>query len=231
MKLYKLTDSAGYTRREKYNECQWGEGVSHSADSREKATLCGPGVIHAYTSPLLAILLNPIHANLDKSLLLLWEAEGDVVARDWDKVGVLTLTTLKQISAPVITTEVRVTFGILCAQEVCEDAAWNKWSADWLSGKDRSSESARTARASAREAERAARASACAVECLEEAATRAAEWAAWAVEWAARAAERAARAAEWAAWAVERAVDTAIDFHGLAEKAIALAKETHKGSH
>lgn len=35
--------------------------------------LCGPGWLHCYTDPLLAILLNPIHANIPEHDLLLWK--------------------------------------------------------------------------------------------------------------------------------------------------------------
>lgn len=56
MRLYKLTNQNGQT----YNQTQWGENVSHSGTGQGE--LCGPGWIHAYTSPLLATLFNPIHA-------------------------------------------------------------------------------------------------------------------------------------------------------------------------
>ena len=66
-KLYKLTDSCGRTR----DGTRWGPGVSHSGTG--KGELCGPGWIHAYEHPLVAVLMNPIHANFQNPRL--WEAE------------------------------------------------------------------------------------------------------------------------------------------------------------
>ena len=74
IKLYKLTDRDGQTR----NGTQWGPGMSHSGTG--KGELCGPGWIHAYEHPLIAVLLNPIHAIFQNPRL--WEAEGEVGLRD-----------------------------------------------------------------------------------------------------------------------------------------------------
>jgi len=140
--LYKLTDSNGCTR----GDTQWGPGVSHSGTG--EGDLCGPGWIHAYTHPLLALLMNPGHANIDNPLL--WESEGEIALSDYGlKVGCRTLMTLREIPVPQITTEQRVRFGILCAKQVCDDLAWNVWADKWLSGEDRSRESASTAAARA----------------------------------------------------------------------------------
>ena len=99
MKLYKLTDRDGYTRRGGSNETLWAEGLTVTA--RAQGTyLCTDQVIHAYTSPLLALLCNPIHANFTEPQL--WEAEGEIVAGDGLKVGVKTLTLLRKIDAPQI---------------------------------------------------------------------------------------------------------------------------------
>ncbi len=159
IKLYKLTDSCGKTR----GGTQWGPGVSHSGTG--EGELCGPGWIHAYEHPLVAVLMNPIHANFKNPRL--WEAEGEVGLRDGQiKCGCKTLTTIREIPLPAITTEMRVRFAILCAKEVCADLSWNAWADRWLSGEDRS-----------------------------EAASGAAAEAAWAVTWAAAWAAEAASAA------------------------------------
>ena len=129
--LYKLTDQSGCTR----GPTQWGPGVSHSGTG--DGDLCGPGWIHAYTHPLLAVLLNPIHAALPDPRL--WEADGEIALDDSGlKVGCRTLTTLREIPLPQITTTQRVRFGILCAMEVCQDDSWRAWADRWLSGEDRS---------------------------------------------------------------------------------------------
>ena len=179
--LYKLTrqdntTSGGAT-------LEWGVSVSHTATG-SGTQLCSADVIHAYTHPLLAVLLNPIHANYKNPKL--WRCEGEVVANDHGlKVGVKTLTTIEEIPLPAVTTEQRVKFAILCAKQVCKDEKWNAWADKWLSGEDR------TAAAAAAAAEAAAEARAAAAAAAVEAAA------------AARAAARAARAADLITLAVQ----------------------------
>jgi len=135
MKLYKLTDENGQT----HNKTQWGEGVTHEGTG--EGELCGPGWIHAYTHPLLAVFLNPIHANFKN--FQLWEAEGEIDKTDNGlKIGSRKLTTLKIIKLPVVGTTNRVAFGLLCAKEVDKHKSWNHWADDWLSGKNRSAANA-----------------------------------------------------------------------------------------
>jgi hypothetical protein len=149
MKLYKLTNERGQTR----DETQWGEGVTHSGTG--KGELCGPGWIHAYTHPLLAVLLNPIHADFQNPQL--WEAQGKIGKNDYGlKVGCRRLTTTKRISLPIITPTQRVMFAILCVKEVCKDEKWNVWADNWMSGNDRSAAASRTAERAARVATEAA---------------------------------------------------------------------------
>jgi len=202
--LYKLTDKNGRTK----GETQWGEGVTHSGTGEDG--LCGEGFIHAYEDPLIAVLLNPIHADFKTPRL--WEAEGEIALREGQlKCGCVSLTTVREIPLPEVTTEQRVRFAILCAKAVSRDAEWNKWADKWLRGEDRS-------KAGAARAARAADAAA---------AARAATWAAWAVEAAGaarRAARAAARAAEAGALAAEAgagaAAVEALDLCALAKKAV-----------
>jgi hypothetical protein len=207
--LYKLTDSCGKT----WNDTQWGPGVSHSGTG--EGELCGPGWIHAYEHPLVAVLMNPIHANFKNPRL--WEAEGEIAIRDGQiKCGCKTLTTVREIPLPAITTEMRVRFGILCAKEECADLSWNAWADKWLSGEDRTQAAAEAAASAAWAAQaaeaaayRSARAAAWAAEAAEAAEAAAAAWAAEAAAaWAARVA-----ASAWAA------VGHGIDIFEIAENA------------
>ena len=112
MKLYKLTDKNGKTRAGKHNECQWAEGVTHSGTG--DGELCGPGYIHAYEDPLLAVFLNPIHANFSKPRM--FECEGEIALRDGQlKCGCVSLTAVREIPCPTVTTEQRVKFASYCA--------------------------------------------------------------------------------------------------------------------
>lgn len=138
--LYKLTDSNGLTRAGKNNECQWGENVTHKAQAKSGG-LCSDQYIHAYLNPHLALLLNPIHANIANPRL--WEAKGRIAARDGQlKVGCKSLTTIREIPVPVITTEQRAVVAILCAKAVYQDKAWNAWADAWLNGAHRSKQAA-----------------------------------------------------------------------------------------
>jgi hypothetical protein len=151
MKLYKLTDE----NDQSYNQTQWGRNRRHQTNG--KGELCGPGWLHAYTHPLLAVFLNPIHADFKTPHL--WEATGIVRKTDYGlKVGVKQLTTIRRLRLPKITTNQRIRFAILCAKGVCTDPTFVKWADNWLSGKDRTKAAARAAWAAARAAEAAARA-------------------------------------------------------------------------
>jgi hypothetical protein len=127
MKLYKLTNQ----NHETYNNTKWGEGVEHTAPGG--SGLCNENWLHAYTDPLLAVLLNPIHADIKEPIL--WEAEGDVGTDDGLKVGCTRLKTIRQVPLPEITTEQRVKFAIACAREVNNNADWLEWADKWESGK------------------------------------------------------------------------------------------------
>ena len=140
MKCYKLTDQNGKTR----NNTQWGEIVSHTASGESGHELCSDGWIHFYTSPFLAALMNPSHANFKSPRL--WEAESSgEELHELLKSGSKTLTTLKEIPLPEISLIQKVAFSILCGKEVYKDKDWTAWADKWLSGEDRTTESAEVA--------------------------------------------------------------------------------------
>lgn len=133
---YKLTDQENKT----FNNTKWGNGVTHESDG--SGELCSPGWLHYYHSPLLAVLLNPIHADIPNPKLWECKAEGRHKDDYGLKGGCTKLTTLHEIAIPKISTEQSVKFAILCTKEVYKGEAWNAWADEWLSGKDRSKESA-----------------------------------------------------------------------------------------
>ena len=162
--------------------------------------------------------MNPIRSNFETPVL--WEAETDCkpVREGQIKCGVCTLTTLRIIELPEVTTEQRVRFAILCALRVCKDRTFASWANKWLSGEDRSAATARWAEAAwAAEAARAAWATA-----------RAAATAAWAAAAAAAAAAWAAEAARAAAAAAAAAVSVLpeIDLIEIAREAVGYQKES-----
>lgn len=205
-KLFKLTTIDNKTRPGQDNETQWGEGVTHTASGL--GVLCGPGFIHAYeTSPEVAILLNPIHANYQP--FNLWECEGEVIKRDGIlKVGCTSLTTIRQIPFTLPTSNQLVRAAIYMAKEVYNHPSWIEWANNWLNGSDRTTTAAVIAGGAAGGA------------AVEAAAARAAARAAEAARWATVGAARAAEAAGGAAgWATVEAAEEAIDIVSIVSKA------------
>ena len=201
--LYKLTDLQSQTR----NATQWGENVTHELPARDAYQLCSYQVLHAYVSPELAVLMDPIQASLLPDAIL-WEAEGDVVTNDGTKVGCTRLTTLKQIPIPTITLEQRVTFALKCALHVYKEPSWVAWAQAWVANTNRDATAADDAADDAAADDAAAYDAAYAARAAADAAYYAADAAARAVDAsyvAARAAVRAARAAARAAAAADAA--------------------------
>jgi hypothetical protein len=202
MKVYKLTDQNMQTR----GGFQW--TIDIERDAPGVGPLCSSGWLHCYSDPLLAVFLNPAHASINNPRL--FEAEASGVSKDDAglKLGVQKLTLRREMPLPSVTLEQRVRFAVLCALSVCEVPHFVNWAEKWLSGEDRSAESARAASASAwAVAESAAVAASAAA---------AAKWAAEET-WAAVAAAAVASAK----WAAARTVGKPLDLIAMAKKAVA----------
>ena len=206
MKKYKLTNQNLQT----YEGCQWELGFKKTTSG--EGGLCNAGWLHYYHSPLLAVLFNPIHADIVNPRLFEIKAEGKHLDDNGLKGGCTEMTLVKELKLPEVTLTQKIAFGILCVKEIVEDVAWNLWADKWLSGEDRSKDAADAAYAAyAGAAAYAAYAAgaAYAARAAVRAAVRAAAYA------AARAAARAADAA-WAAAAAEKK----LDLKKIAKKAI-----------
>jgi hypothetical protein len=202
---YKLVDQDGYTRKGSQGETLWLPVGSKVRPTGEGDQPCGPGVLHAYISPEVAVLMNPIHGDIPNPRMfkvisdVKWKTDG---VKRWTQGE---CTVLAKVEVPKISLEEKVAFA-LC---VAPHESTREFAVKWLSGKDRSYESARaamrTAMRAAREAMRAAR--------------EAAETGTWVTWTMARAAANAAYTAEvaarwatptaWVAWAAAKAVETA----------------------
>jgi hypothetical protein len=216
VKLYKLTDENGNTK----NNMHWDIGTMHEVSGAPK--LCSSTVIHAYTSPLLAVFMNPAYGAFSNPLA--FEAEGEVLVSDGTKVGVQKLTIQRScVELPKVSQTQFVAFGILCALEVCISPSFVSWANKWLSGVDRSKAAAYAAYDAACAAAYDAAADA-AVYAASAASAASAAYAAYdaydAAADAARAAYAAYAAAADAARAVAASAAASIDFQRLAEKAL-----------
>jgi hypothetical protein len=145
--LVKLTDQDGKTGVYTPNETQWGEGVTHTAQGDPDQGLCTDGWIHAYEGLGVALLMNPLGADIPNPIA--WEAKGKIGKRDgWKKCGCRTLTTVRRLEYIRPPVGAYVTAAIYCAMAVYSDAGWLTWAEGWLSGKNRSlADAARVARA------------------------------------------------------------------------------------
>jgi len=218
MKVYKLTDEKMQT----YKGFQWELNKTYTTSG--EGELCGPGFLHSYEHPLLAVLHNLLHADFDLDTARLFEAEasGTILKDNQLKMGSSQLTLTKEIPIPNITLEQRIKYGILCVREVCSDRDWNIWADKWLSGQDRSRSAAEAAAWSAAEAaEAAARAARSTARSAARSAARAAWSAVAAAEAAAWSAVGTAEAAAWSAAGTARSAEAAdINLIQIAEKSM-----------
>jgi len=133
MKKYKLTDQNMRT----YNGFQWELGKEVITDGKDNE-LCNNSWLHYYHHPLLAVLLNPIHANIDNSRLFEVKALGKHLDDKGLKGGCTKMTLVKEIELPEITLNQQIAFGILCSLAVYKESTYILWANDWLNNVDRS---------------------------------------------------------------------------------------------
>lgn len=193
MRVIKLTDADGYTRRDEPGETLW-LPMGTRPPRLAGTGLCATGVYRAYRTPHIAAFMDCIHTCLLPGGRAWWAETPEIVTDDGVKIGCHELMLVEPAELPTISTAARVRAVIYCYRP-SEVPAWNEWAERWLSGKDRTAEAAT---AEARAVARAARAAAWEAE-DKWAAAQAAEWAARAAAeaaWATEAASRAARAAE-----------------------------------
>ena len=218
---YKLTDQAGYTRRGATGETLWLPVGSIVVPTGVGSKPCGPGVLHAYIAPEVAMLANPSHANIQNPRLFRIESD-----RPWTTDGLKrwttgTCTVVEELPVFVLPVEEVIAWAICLAPH----PVTRKWAIGWLSRKDRTIKAAFSASDAARALDEAAWASTQEIDSAARAADSAARAAGWADGAAARAAAAradvaaaraaartaAARAAAWAtAWATAGAPDAAL---------------------
>lgn len=135
---YKLTDQQMQT----YDGSQWELGVTKRATGAGNES-CTDGVLHYYSDPLLAVLLNPTHAQIKSPRLFKVECSeklGTDGLKYWCKEQML----VKELELPAITITQRVAFAIHCAYPTAS-AEWQFWADAWLAGKDRTAATAAAA--------------------------------------------------------------------------------------
>ena len=139
--IVKLTNAQGQTGAPYGTPLQWGLGVTHTVPWG--GVLCKSGVLHCYEAATvrdalaLAILRDPEDGRFG-STARAWVCEGSGRhVRNGIKSGYETLTTVREIPLPQVTTEQRVECAIRLAWEVCDEPGWRAWAQAWLDGSDR----------------------------------------------------------------------------------------------
>lgn len=124
---YKLVTQEFKTRAGERNETVWTEGVVNTATGH--GGLCTNGVIHSYETPALAVLLNPIHANIENPRLIEIEC-SEMIASDDLKGGNKSATMIREIPVPEVSHIQRIIFAILCVRAIPGRElipAWELW--------------------------------------------------------------------------------------------------------
>lgn len=139
---YKLTNKDLQT----HNGFQWELDKWYEIPVEKQGNdLCTESWFHCYNHPLLAVLLNPIHADIKNPRLFEVEVEGNSKENCGLKFGFTKMRLIKEMEVPKVTTEQRIKFGILCALEVYKEDNFVRWGQDWLSSKDKTKGAAASA--------------------------------------------------------------------------------------
>ena len=127
-----------------YGSFKWKVGEIYNTTG--KGNLCSPGWLHAYETPLLAVLHNPIHGNFKDPKLFKADTLDGTINKDGQmKLGSTKMKLIEEIKLPKISKIQNIAYGILCAKAVYKDKQYNKWADKWLSGENRSKKSAAAA--------------------------------------------------------------------------------------
>ena len=123
-----------------YGDMKWEIGVTNKAivDGNK---MCSNQVLHCYASPLIAVIFNPIHADICNPILLEIEC-SDIVATDGIKYACKEQTPVKLVALPQVSTTQKIAFTIKCALLVCETASFITWANNWLDGTNRTAAAA-----------------------------------------------------------------------------------------
>lgn len=135
MKKYILTDKQGFTAA--HDRLKPGR-FTHAAKSTAKKDPMLRTIASGSDSPLLAILESPDAVNPEAKLFMLntWNISID-------SADPKAYTTVKEVPIPAVSAQHKMLIAINMVHEIYKDEAFEKWARGWLSGEDRSAESAR----------------------------------------------------------------------------------------
>jgi len=137
MQLYFLADQEGHLADHRVLQCGKFKQAIGSKDD-PLARYAGP--IH--TSPLVAALTHPDSVDGDHNKMF----EVNRWKVNVDSTNPEAYTVVKEVPVPTVTLGQKVAFTVATIREIYHDSDFVQWADDWLSGKDRSVESARKCR-------------------------------------------------------------------------------------
>lgn len=131
--LYLITNH----KNETWRDVAWGENVTHSETNTNY-------FFEVFKSPILAAYLAPRQiSQFKENECKIWLASGEGKSINWGLSSQFeTLTTIKDINFVFPSTENRRTCAILAAMNLIADEDFQNWAIDYLSGKDKSIETA-----------------------------------------------------------------------------------------
>jgi len=124
-----------------YNDFKWEIGETYTID-KPGNTMCSRDVFHCYNHPLLAEFMMPLHLDHENDYDLYKIEVPEFVNSDGLKFASKSQKVIEKVERPVIINEQRIEIAIRVAKLVCKDVMWNEWADKWLSGEDRSRETA-----------------------------------------------------------------------------------------
>jgi hypothetical protein len=139
MKFYKLLKQDMTS----HNDTKWELNKTITV-TKEGTEMCTDQVLHCYNHPLLALIFNPLHADISNPRLFEINVDA-IVNTDGLKYASKSQTLIKELTIPEISLEQKVEFAIRVAKLVYKDTKWNTWADNWLDKSDRTKESARAA--------------------------------------------------------------------------------------
>lgn len=133
MAKYILTNSENCTRQGDYI---FPEGSSFS--SQAISEVVAKNASEMGVSPLVAIMLNPWHAQLEKPKMLemLFTTEVDDTSDPIFRISV------HEVDIPATTTDQKIIFALMVIMDVYKNDQFNQWAQKWINGTDRGAMSA-----------------------------------------------------------------------------------------
>lgn len=107
----------------------WDYSITHHTSGQ--GGLCGPGWLHCYTSPLLAVMLNPLHANFNNPRLYKVWVSGKHKSDMGLKEGWTMMRLHSRMKLPRVSRRQRMAFAILCLLQL-PSVRRNKPFVDWV---------------------------------------------------------------------------------------------------